>query len=85
MKEHICSEEVAKQIRTVELLNAASGGGARVYDMYVRVPDTTATSISTVKTANSNERIVKMMENGRVVILKNGERYNLQGQKLYQE
>lgn len=33
------TEDVAKQIRTVELLNTATGGGARVYDMYVRVPD----------------------------------------------
>jgi hypothetical protein len=77
------SEDVAKQIRTIELLNAASGGGARVYDMYVRVPDTSATTITTVKAVNGNERTVKMMENGRIVILKNGVRYNLQGQKLY--
>ena len=77
------SEDVAKQIRTIELLNTAASGGARVYDMYVRVPDASATTVATLKTANSNEHIVKMMENGRIVILKNGERYNLQGQKLY--
>ena len=77
------SEDEAKQIRTVELLNAASGGGARVYDMYVRVPDTSTTNITTVKTANSNEHTEKMMENGRFIIIKDGQRYNLQGQKLY--
>ena len=77
------NEDVAKQIRTIELLNASSSGGARVYDMYVRVPDAAATAITTVKTVNSYDRIAKMMEAGRVVILKNGVRYNLQGQKLY--
>ena len=42
------SEEVAKQIRTIELINTNTGGGARVYDMYVRVPDTNTTGIYTV-------------------------------------
>ena len=74
------TEDVAKQIRTIELINTASGGGARVYDMYVRVPDYSATSISTVKAANQNQRTMKLMENGRIVILKNGVRYNVQGQ-----
>jgi hypothetical protein len=79
------SEDVAKQIRTIELLNAASGGGARVYDMYVRVPDTSATTAITVtaaKAALSRECTVKTMENGRIVIIKNGQRYNLQGQSV---
>lgn len=79
------SEDVAKQIRTIELLNAASGGGARVYDMYVRVPDTSATTAITVtaaKAAPSRECTVKTMENGRIVIIKNGQRYNLQGQSV---
>ena len=77
------SEAEAKQIRTIELLNASSSGGARVYDMYVRVPDASATAITTVKTGNSNDLTVKLMEAGRVIILKNGQRYNLQGQQLY--
>ena len=51
--------------------------------MYVRVPDTSATTVTTLKTANGNECTVKMIERGRVVILKNGVHYNLQGQKLY--
>ena len=79
------SEDVAKQIRTIELLNASSGGGARVYDMYVRVPDVSATAVTTVKTTNSKTCTVKTMENGRIVIIKDGQRYNLHGQKLYQK
>ena len=74
------SEADAKQIRTIELLNTASGGGARVYDMYVRVPDASATAITTVKSNSVDLRTVKMMENGRVIIMKNGQRYNMQGQ-----
>ena len=74
------SEEQAKKIRTIEILNTKSSGGARIYDMYVRVPDTSASSISTIKAANQNQRTMKLMENGRIVILKNGVRYNVQGQ-----
>ena len=79
------SEDVAKQIRTIELLNASSGGGARVYDMYVRVPDVSATAVTTVKTTNCKTCTVKTMENGRIVFIKDGQRYNLHGQKLYQK
>ena len=73
------SETIAKQIRTIELLNTASGGGARVYDMYVRVPSK-STGIQNVKTFNIDNRTMKMMENRRIVILKNGQCYNAQGQ-----
>jgi hypothetical protein len=48
--------------------------------MYVRVPDTSATAISTVTTANQSGRIMKIIENGRIIIFKNGFRYNIQGQ-----
>jgi hypothetical protein len=46
------SEEQAKRIRTLELLNTSSGGGARVYDMYVRVPATSATGIVGLRTTD---------------------------------
>ena len=74
------SEEQAKQVRTIEILNTKSSGGARIYDMYVRVPDASATSITAVKTSGKQERIMKMIENGRLVILNNGHCYNAQGQ-----
>ena len=79
----LTTEEQCKKVRSISFEQSGANGGARVYDMYVRVPDTSATTITTVKAVNGNERTVKMMENGRIVILKNGVRYNLQGQKLY--
>ena len=75
------SEEVAKQIRTIELLNTSSSGGARVYDMYVRVPaPQTPTGISTANADYRQAATGKYVSGGRVVIVKNGVRYNLQGQ-----
>ena len=79
----LTSEAQAKKVRSISIEQSGANGGTRIYDMYVRVPDASATSIATVKTATQGERTVKMMENGRIVILKNGVRYNLQGQKLY--
>ncbi|MCH5307187.1 MAG: right-handed parallel beta-helix repeat-containing protein [Prevotella sp.] len=77
------TEEKAKQIRTIELLNTSSGGGARIYDMYVRVPDTSATGIQNIKNnANVEGRTMKVLENGRLIIVKNGERFNIAGQKM---
>ena len=76
------SEPVAKQIRTIELLNTASGGGARVYDMYVRVPDYSQdlTGISQMLTGGRPQSTMKYVSNGRLIIEKNGIRYNAQGQ-----
>ena len=71
--------ECAK-IRSITFQQNAANGGARIYDMYVRVPDTSATAISTVTTANQSGRIMKIIENGRIIIFKNGFRYNIQGQ-----
>ena len=74
------SESVAKQIRSIELLNTSSGGGARVYDIYVRVPaNNTPTGISLVS-SSAADKTQKVILNGRLVIMKNGIRYNAQGQ-----
>lgn len=76
------SEEVAKQIRSIELLNTATNGGARVYDMYVRVPvSTTGINGVTIQDANSS-KAMKFIKDGKVVIMKNGVLYNVFGQKL---
>ena len=77
------TEDVAKQIRSIELLNASTGGGARVYDMYVRVPDTSVTGIETLKaTAFRPMGTTKVLEQGRLVIVRNGDRYRVTGQKM---
>lgn len=77
------NEETAKQIRTIELLNASSGGGARVYDMYVRIPDYDNAGIHDVIRDTAKEQgVKKVIENGQIIIIKDGQRYNILGQKL---
>lgn len=77
------TEAQAKNVRTIEILNTKSSGGARIYDMYIRVPDPNATSISNVN-ANTNVNNItrKYISNGKVVIVKNGVRYNALGQRF---
>ncbi|MBO7051585.1 MAG: right-handed parallel beta-helix repeat-containing protein [Prevotella sp.] len=77
------TEDEAKNIRTIEILNTKSSGGARVYDQYIRVP-LTETAISNVN-ANDNLNVnvpVKVVSGGRIVVLKNGVRYDILGRKL---
>ena len=76
------SEEQAKRIRTLELLNTSSGGGARVYDMYVRVPATSATGIVGLRTTDNKPQTRKFMENGLLIIEHNGQRYDAAGRQL---
>ena len=76
------TEDEAKNVRTIEILNTKSSGGARIYDIYVRVPDNqTTTGISEVKGLVA-EKTHKMLQSGRLVIIKDGIRYNAQGQKV---
>lgn len=76
------TEAQAKNIRSIEILNTKSSGGARVYDMYVRVPSTT-TGINAVTTQKANtSKVVKFMQNGKLVIMKNGVKYNALGQQM---
>ena len=59
-------------------------GTARDLGPYERPGD--ATGIISVAGGNPADKGVrKYLSNGRIVILKNGQRYNLQGQKLYQK
>lgn len=75
------TEDEAKNIRTIEILNTKSSGGARVYDQYIRVP-LTESAISNVAGQNTNAvKVVKFIKGGKVVILKNGILYNALGQK----
>ena len=57
-----------------------ANGGARIYDMLVRVPDNN-TSISD-SPFPSAKNVVKYCRNGRVVIVRNGICYNVQGQVI---
>ena len=76
----LTSDDDRVKVRTITFAQSGANGGARIYDMYVSVPDNSATGITSVKTANTDSRTIKMMDNGRIIILKNGVRYNAQGQ-----
>ena len=71
--------ECSTEIRTLSLLNNNSGGEVRLYDMYIRVPDTHSTVIDDVTTVSG--RTAKFLRDGRLLILRNGATYNALGQK----
>ncbi|MBQ9654441.1 MAG: right-handed parallel beta-helix repeat-containing protein [Prevotella sp.] len=75
------SEQTAKQTRTLTLLNTSGSGGARVYDMYVRVPYKATDGISTV-TTSARQETQKVILDGRLVIVKDGQCYSALGQKV---
>lgn len=64
-------------IRSISLINNNSGGEVRIYDMYIRVPDTTD-AINTIEHTNDTHT-VKLIKNGRLLIYKNGVYYTTQG------
>ncbi len=77
------TEDEAKNIRTIEILNTKSSGGARVYDQYIRVPLTESAISNVNENANLNVNVpVKVVSGGRIVVLKNGVRYDILGRKL---
>lgn len=67
---------VTEEGDTYELVAAGTSG--QLYYEYVQVvlPASTATAISTIE---AGEKAVKMIENGQIVILKNGVKYNVLG------
>ena len=67
------------KVRTLELLNNSSSGGARIYDVYIRVPDTSATGISTIGTKKTAAKVTKHLDGRQLVIEKDGVRYTLMG------
>ena len=77
----ISSEEEMLDVRSVTFQQNAANGGARIYDMFVKVPDNnTAIATSTLQSADAT--VAKYCQHGRIVIVKNGIHYNIQGQKL---
>lgn len=76
------TEAQAKKLKSISLLNTSSGGECRIYDMYIRVPSET-TGINAVTTQKANtSKVVKFMQNGKLVIMKNGVKYNALGQQM---
>ena len=73
-------EDTAKKVRSITFAQSGANGGARIYDMYVRVPATSTPTGISVVSGSTAEKTQKAILNGRLVILKNGVRYNAQGQ-----
>ena len=67
------------KVRCITFQQHNANGGARIYEMYVTVPDGTATGIQALQSQTQQGQTLKLMQNGRIVILKNGIRYNMQG------
>ena len=78
----LTTEEQAKQVRSITFRQSGANGGARIYEMYVKVP-VTSTGITSVNTTDSSsQKVVKFIKDGKVIILKNGVMYNVQGQVI---
>lgn len=74
-----------QQLRSLELLNNSTSGGARIYDVYIRVPDSGSTAIKIVDSSARNlkgQPTKHVTTKGRLVISKNNRHYTLTGQEL---
>lgn len=78
----LATDAERSKVRSITFQQDGANGGARIYEMYITVPDVSATNLSAVTSASQDVHTVKMVEKGRVVIVKNGVRYNAIGQKL---
>ena len=67
------------KIRSIELLNSNSSGEVRIYDMYIRVPDKDAPTTISVCRDLFVEMPLKVVHGDRIIIFKNGRKYNAQG------
>ena len=77
----LTSEDDMVNVRSITFQQNEANGGARVYDMFIRVPDnSTSIPFSTLQSAKAT--VLKYCRQGRIVIVKNGIQYNIQGQKL---
>ena len=77
----LSSEDDLMNVRSIIFQQSDANGGARIYDMLVKVPvgNTTGITAADAKAAVSSR---KMLIDSRIVIVKNGTRYNAIGQKL---
>ena len=76
----LTDENVLTQVRSITFQQNGANGGARVYDMYVKVPDADLTGISAPFGFKRSAETMKVLQNGRLIIIKGGQRYNALGQ-----
>ena len=72
-------------IRSITFQQEGANGGTRLYEMYVCVPDNSATGVNNINAndnANLNATPAKVVVNGRIAIIKNGVRYDLMGREF---
>ena len=71
------------KVRSISFQQNDANGGARIYDMLIKVPvgSGEATGITAVVSSQTGKPL-KVVRNGRLVIRKNGISYNIQGQEL---
>ena len=71
-------------VRSITFQQDGANGGARIYDMYVKVPDYSSTGILAPNTSSLTNRQSprKYMVNGQLVIEVNGVRYDAVGRQL---
>ena len=78
-------QDLGQQLRSISLLNNNSTGEVRMYDMYIRVPKPVDTAIRTTEATAPNGAVRKVLDaSGRLVIIRQGQHYNAQGQPLHQ-
>jgi hypothetical protein len=77
----LTTEDDMVNVRSITFQQNGANGGARVYDMFVRVPDNNTSNIVNAL-PSAKDMVVKYCHQGRLVIVKNGVYYNIQGQKL---
>jgi len=79
----LTSDEDRIRVRSITFAQKGANGGARIYDMYAAVyTGTPAGIISTNADAKATETR-KVIKNGQVIIVKNGQQYNTKGQKAF--
>ncbi len=79
----LTSEEDRIQVRSITFQQNEANGGARIYDMLIKVPVDNGTSSGiTMVNVNNTNKARKFLDNGSLVIEQDGIRYNVQGQKM---
>jgi len=77
----LTDESQSVSVRSIAFAQSGANGGARIYDMYVRIPADAAAAITTLPVAAGDSRVVKMLKDCRLVILKGRQAYNMLGMK----
>ena len=87
----LTSDDVRTKVRSITFAQSNANGGARIYDMYVSVPTNSTDGIKSHEVYEPNEthktnrahKTHKILQEAGIVIIKDGQRYNAIGQKIY--